>query len=195
MPVLVWLAWTSIFSQTDQEPKKMTPNPLTDSAGAISQLTEPIDQEAMTDNDWLSLHVRVPKTITYEETKRLFPNLRELQTEGAGAFDPKRGLFEARLAVRIFDHPAEIEFNFRGDDQSKCVLYTFYFQVWNIDSLTARTLYNRVRDYYTNLYGQCLIERETEESFSTEACYWRVGATEYSLVKNVYAPDRAYVGW
>jgi len=194
LPLLILLTSMAAFSQAGKETSE-TANPQPDSTMAASPLTAPIDQKLMTTIDWLQLLERIPTAITYEEAKRLFPNIGELQTEGGGVFDPKYGLYEAFLPIKIFNLPARIEFNFRCENQSKCHLYTFYFQIWNIDSLTAVTIYERLREYYTDLYGPCRVEHDEVEYYLNESCSRTVGKRKYHLVMCIYFRDDAYVGW
>ncbi|MBU1319080.1 MAG: hypothetical protein KKG33_06035 [candidate division Zixibacteria bacterium] len=178
-----------------EEPDTIKPNALPDSTRPASYLTEPIDQEKVTDEDWLLMHNSVKRGITYEETKKLFPNIGDLTTEGAGAvLSPGQGLYEAHLSITIFDHPARIEFNYRRDDKSETSLYTYYWQIMHVDSVTAERLYSRIKEFYSSLYGSCEEERETFEFFQ-EYCSWDVDVVTPSLVKNIYSADHAYIGW
>ena len=108
--------------------------------------------------------------------------------------DPKYGLYEAKLSIETFGYPTVIEFNFRGNADSNLILYGFGFQIWNIDSITAEKLYDRIGDFYTEQFGLCTGERESFEYFY-EYCKWQAPTLTYGVVKNVYSTDKAYIGW
>ena len=180
---------TLSFSQVREQPDSTKPYLPPDSTRTIPPLTEPIDQERMSDEDWLLLPGRVPSGITYEETKELFPNLGELMTEGGGCLDPVPGLFEAHLSITIFDRAAKIEFNF-----SKNSLYGYGFRIWDIDSVTAEPLYAHLKDFYSKRYGKY---RETtdEGNWLSKQCFWNIGDITVGIVMNIYSVNNAYVGW
>ncbi len=177
------------FSQVREQPDSTKPYVTPDSTWRIPPLTEPIDQERMSDEDWLLLPGRVPSGITYEETKRLFPNLGEQTTEGAGSMAPKYELYEAYLQITIFDVPAKIEFNF-----SKNSLYGYGFRIWDIDSVTAEPLYAHLKDFYSKRYGK-YEESSDGGNWLSKQCFWNIGDITVNIVMNIYSADKAYVGW
>lgn len=178
-----------VISQASDQKGLADSSQRSDSRMETTPLTEPIDLDTMTDEDWLHLPGRIPPGLTYEKTKELFPNLDELVTAGAGSTDPKYGLYETYLSITIFDRPAKMAFSYSNNSVT-----SYGIEIRDIDSITAEQWYHRLKDFYYDLYGQYEQEREVS-NFFYEACYWRTDVITLTLCKNVYSSDNAYLGW
>jgi hypothetical protein len=136
----------------------------------------------------------LPKKTTFGEISRFFPSLGKLISEGNVTAKPELGLLESHVKFRLYSHPCEMEFKFRGGDAAENALYAFDYKILDIDSLAAETIYQKLVSFYSDIYGRCAADYQTFEFFQ-EACQWKVDGIEISVVKNIYATDRAYVGW
>jgi len=152
-------------------------------------VSKSLNMEEMSDDDKLFLIKFVPKRITYEETKALLPRLGNLITEGGGNFDPSLGLYEAHMDIDLMGRKAAVEFNYKHDS-----LYGYSFYFWNIDSVLAEEIYTEMQKFYTSHLGEYVEETESFEYYY-QASMWKTDTISVNVVKNIYARDRAYIGW
>ena len=114
--------------------------------------------------------------------------------EWGSPYDSVKGHFLAHLPIEIFGHSAEIIFHFRGNIPALGEMTSTFFEMRNIDSTTAEEVFKKVKEHFITQYGKCQDEEENWEFFH-EACYWKLDSGTKAVVKNIYAHDRAYVGW
>ena len=163
-----------------------------DSAALRSTITKPIDESTMTDDDWLELPYRLPAPLILKEAQRLFPGMGKLRLELGSADDSINGRFWAHLPVEIFGESTLVVFDFQGNTLSRGLMTSISFEMRDIDSTTAERVYGKIKRYFLMKFGECQEEEENWEFFH-EACYWK--SEQQAVVKNIFAPDRAYIGW
>lgn len=181
------------FGCSNQSEKKVdshggSESPDTDMS-SVSSERQPLELEKMADEEKLLLFKKVPTGMTYKETKFLLPTLGELVTEGGGSFNPRFGLFEARLELSLIGQSAKMEFNFKND-----TLYGYDFFISKLDSGTAEVIYTNLQSFYSKHFGPYNEEIETFEYFY-EASYWSSDSIHWGITKNIYSKTNAYVGW
>jgi hypothetical protein len=91
---------------------------------------------------FLDLISALPYTTTYEEVKKLFPELGPIKEHG---YDNT----EAHLEVRLFDLPASVSFSFH-----KGILVSCGAGIGELDRAQAVGIYAAVRNYFRRKFGQ-----------------------------------------
>lgn len=148
-----------------------------------------VDVDKMTDEEKLLIYKIIPKRISYQETKAIFPGMGELKTEGDGTMEPKYGLYESNLSLSVLGRQARLEFNYENDS-----LYAYYFFISNVDSLAAEQIYIELRNFYELRFGAYAEERETRQ-YIYESCFWESDTLNFGISKSIYTKDNAIIGW
>jgi hypothetical protein len=130
------------------------PSPQSGSSAAISPLTEPVDAEKMTEQDWFMLNLRMPNGVTYAEAKRLLPTLSELRTTGQKDLLKESWLFTATVSSRIDGMRIEMNLNFWGETDLTCALDRAKSRMRFSDIAVAKLSYERMTECFSAHFGQ-----------------------------------------
>lgn len=142
----------------------------------------------LNDEQKLMLIDDVPFGITYIELQQLLPDVGPLSPEGMGALEH---LTEARLETRAMDREVEIEFNFDRDS-----LYSYYFQLGEVDCSEGDSLYAELKEFYAGEFGEHREEDEAEPGYRARSSYWTLEEAPGGLaVTLAYQAELCRLGW
>jgi hypothetical protein len=143
------------LSRADQvQPQVPQPSPQSDSSAEILPLTEPVDINKMTEQDWFMLNLRMPNGVTYAEAKRLLPALSELSATGQKNTFKESWLFTATVSSRIDGMRIEMILNFWGETDSTDTLDRAKSRMNFSDPAAAKLYYERMTECFSAHFGQ-----------------------------------------
>lgn len=135
------------------QPQMPLPSSPSDTAAAIMPLTEPVDIEKMTEQDWFMLQLRLPKGVTYAEAKRLLPALSELKRNDQKNMFSNDWLFTATISSKIDGAQIDIRLIFKGGTDSTCTLDRTQSRMDSFDAADGKSAYGRMTECFTGLFG------------------------------------------
>jgi hypothetical protein len=150
--------WALLFvagiSQAGQvQPQVPLPSSQSDTSAAILPLTEPVDIEKMTEQDWFMLQLRLPKGVTYAEAKRLLPALSELKRNDQKNMFSNDWLFTATISSKIDRARIDMRLIFRGGTDSTCTLDGTQSRMDSFDAAAGKSTYGRMTECFAALFG------------------------------------------
>ena len=131
----------------------------------------------------------LPLGASYEEVRMKFPGVSDLEPEGRGEILAGWGLFEAFAPIVILNRKAILEFNFKDNK-----LYSYYFWLEKLDCITAGEVYQTLQKFYSDHFGKCREEQESEPGYSAVSSYWHCGDFDFVITNNIYG-DVCVVAW
>ena len=144
-----------------------------------------IPDKHLDDKQKLLLIEQIPIGTSYSDIKAIFNNISELSAEHS-----IRNLFEAKAEVNILNYDAIIEFNFKNEN-----VYSYYYQINELDKNIADTLYDYIQKFYSDNYGNYLEEKEAESSsYMNISSYWQLENFQVVMTNNIYQ-DYSILSW
>jgi hypothetical protein len=129
------------------------PSSQSDTSAAILPLTEPVDIEKMTEQDWFMLQLRLPKGVAYAEAKRLLPALGELKKSDQKNMFSNDWLFTASISSKIDEARIDLRFIFKGETDSTCTLDRTQSRMDSFDAAAGKLTYGRMTECFSALFG------------------------------------------
>lgn len=105
---------------------------------------------------------------TFVSIKEVYPTLQVLSEENSN-IPTSQKLTEATSWIDILNKKAKVEFHFRNDS-----LYSYFLTITEPTYEEAEKTHAFLQNYYTQKYGECLVQSVEEESKFSETCYWKV---------------------
>jgi hypothetical protein len=125
---------------------------------------EQLPDERLSDDEKLMLIERLPIGSGYDDVRAIFPGVGPEEPAGMGLTET---LSTATVPVQVMDESAVLELNF--DDG---VLYSYYFQITDMDCSETEALRDELREYYQTRFGESTYESESEAGYAMESDYW-----------------------
>jgi hypothetical protein len=172
--LLALLVVVGISRAVQVQPQVPLPSPQSDSSAEILPLTEPVDINRMTEQDWFMLNLRMPNGVTYAEAKRLLPALSELSATGQKNMFKESWLFTATVSSRIDGMRIEMNLSFWGGTDSTCTLDRAKSRMSFSDPAVAKLFYERMTECFSARFGQYK-EDLTEGAYEKWTRNWYAG--------------------
>lgn len=152
------------------------------------QSTREHKESSPSDEKQLLLIDHVPFGLSYEDVQEQFPDIGPVWTEGG--LKNRNGLTEAFAATEVLDHVAEINFNFQNDR-----LYSYYFMVGPVNEDASGSLFEKLKKFYTERFGGCTEERQTENGYTAISSRWKTKGFELGASHIKQANEEYFVSW
>jgi len=139
----------------------------------------------LTDRDLLMLIEHLPMGAGYDRVIELFPRVSSPEPATHAQLDQAR----SEVEVVVLNQVTTLEFNFMGDR-----LYSYFFHAQPLDCTDARSLHERLTDFYSDAFGPGTEEEQVEPGYTSRTTLWRTDDVEVAVTHGRQA-DECRVGW